>query len=55
MTKLEQLVLRICDQYQSVLPNQIRPSMVAFFVNPDKVKWRQLKPKQNEKTNTTFL
>ena len=43
MTKLEQLILRIYDEYQSILTNRIRPSTVDFFVNLDFVKWRPLK------------
>ena len=43
MTKLEQLTLRIYDEYQSILSNGIRPSTMDFFVNPDFVKWRPLK------------
>ena len=43
MTKLEQLVLRICDEYQSILPNQIQTSTMDFFVNLGFVKWRPLK------------
>ena len=42
MTKLEPLILRIYDDYQLTLPNQILPSTVDFFVNPDLVKWRLL-------------
>ena len=34
MTKLEQLILRFYDQFQSILSNRGRPSTVAFFVNP---------------------
>ena len=43
MTKLEQLILRTYDEYQSILPNQIQPSTMDFFVNPDFLKWRPLK------------
>ena len=43
MNKPEQLILRIYDEYQSILPNQFRPPTVDFFVNPDLVKWRLLK------------
>ena len=43
MTKLEQLILRIYDEYQSILPNRIQPSTVDFFENPDFVKRRPLK------------
>ena len=34
MTKLEQPILRIYDQKQSILPNQIQLSTMDFFVNP---------------------
>ena len=43
MTKLEQLVLRICNEYQSILPNRIQTSTVDFFVNLGFVIWRPLK------------
>ena len=43
MTKLKQFVLRMYDEYQSALPNQIRLSTVNFFVNPNFVKWLWLK------------
>ena len=43
MTKLEQLISRIYDLYQSILSNGIRPSTVDFLVNPDCIKWRLLK------------
>ena len=43
MTKLEQPILRIYDQNQLILPNQIQLSTMDFFVNPDYVKWRPLK------------
>ena len=43
MTKLEQLILRIYDEYQLILPNRIQPLTVDFFVNQDFVKWRPLK------------
>ena len=42
MTKLEQPILRIYDQNQLILPNQIQLSTMDFFVNPDQVKWRPL-------------
>ena len=34
MSKLEQSILRIYDQNQSILPNQIQLSTMDFFVNP---------------------
>ena len=43
MTKLEQLILRTYDEYQSILPNQIQPSTMDFFVYPDFVRWCPLK------------
>ena len=53
MTKLEQLILRINDEYQVILPNQIQPSTMEFFVSPDFVKWRPLK--QTKEKKSTFL
>ena len=54
MTKLEQLILRIYDEYQSILLNQIRTSTVDFFVNPDFVKWRPLKQTKSKKNKHHF-
>ena len=54
MTKLEQLTLRIYDEYQSILSNGIRPSTMDFFVNPDFVKWCPLKQTKSKNKHHLF-
>ena len=54
MTKLGQLILRIYDEYQLILLNWIQPSTLDFFVNPDLVKWCQLKQTKSKKQTPLF-